>query len=433
MSSPSSKSTGESRDALASLRINRDEAANPRVGRRVWPLLLVVVAVGIGGWFWYRGGDASGLLGDRSQWVPEIMQNRVEVRLAPVTVQTGRAADAVVVATGYLESRRQARIGARAPGRIDVIHVEEGTRVTKGEVLAELEHADLEASLAAAEASVSRAKALLAEQEVAIEQARVDNDRAKKLWNQRTISEAEVDDARFAHLIAVARKDSILADIELADARRREAQQLKENMFIRAPFDGTVISKDAEVGESILPGGMGDASGRGSVATIADLDHLEIECDVQEDFIARISESQDAEISVDAVSHKKYHGIVRKIIPMGDRARATIKVKVTIADADELLFPEMSGNVFFLPNQDQSAVEEEEPRIFCPSKAVTTDAEDVSRVWVVDADKHSQAVLVEVGETRDGRTEILAGLSGDERVVVNPQQLQVGTPVVIVE
>ncbi len=377
-------------------------------------------------------GDSAGLLQGQSQWVPEIMQNRVEVRLASVTVQKGRSADAVVVATGYLESRRQARIGARAAGRINMIFFEEGNRVSKGEILAELDHKDLDASLAAAAASVARAKSALAEQEIAIELALADKDRAEKLWTSRSIAESEYDQARFNYRTAVARKTSMEADIALAEAQKQQAEQLKENMFIRAPFDGTVISKDAEVGESILPGGMGGGSGRGSVATIADLDHLEIECDVQEDFISRVTEGQEADIAVDAVQDKKYHGTVRKIIPMGDRARATIKVQVEINDADELLFPEMAGTVFFLPTERELEISDE-PRIFCPTTAVDTDDDGNQFVWVTDAERRAQKIVVKAGDDRDGRTEIIEGLTGKERVIVNPQDLQEGAPVTIVE
>ena len=420
------------RDALASLRIERSESRAPQGSRRRWLMLGSLIALGAGGWFAYRWSDAAGLLNGQSQWVPEIMQNRVEVRLESVTVQKGRAADAVVVATGYLESRRQAKIGARAAGRIDAIFFEEGNRVTKGEILAELDHKDLDASLAAAAASVARAKASLAEQAIAIEQALVEKDRAQKLWNARSISESEYDQATFAYRSAVARKDSLEAEIALAEAQKQQALQLKENMFIRAPFDGTVISKDAEVGESILPGGMGGGSGRGSVATIADLAHLEIECDVQEDFISRVTEGQQAEIAVDAVHDKKYHGTVRKIIPMGDRARATIKVQVEINDADELLFPEMAGTVFFLPTEQELQISDE-ARIFCPTTSVDRDDQGNLCVWVADPEKRAQKIAVTTGDDRDGRTEILTGLTGNERVIVNPQDLREGTPLRLAE
>jgi RND family efflux transporter MFP subunit len=432
MSSPLATKPDKPRDALASLRIDREAPPPRRSKKRWWIAGMALIAVSVGGWIVLQSAGAPDLLGQRSGWVPEIMQNRIEVRLASVTIQKGRSADAVVVATGYLESRRQARIGAQAAGRIDVIFFEEGMRVRKGDILAELDHKDLEASLAAAAASVNRAKSAQAEQEIVIELALAERGRAEKLWERKSIADSEYDQARYDYRAAVARKVSLEADVALVEAQEQQAEQLKENMFIRAPFDGTVISKDAEVGESILPGGMGGGSGRGSVATIADLENLEIECDVQEDFISRVREGQEAEIAVDAVKHKRYHGVVRKIIPMGDRARATIKVQVRINDADQLLFPEMAGTVYFLPAEDVGQASDE-PRIFCPESAVDSDDGDNQFVWVVDAEKRAQPIAVTAADNRDGRSEILSGLDGTERVIVNPQELHAGAPVAVVD
>lgn len=433
-SKPSDKSTS-GREALASLRIERTA---PRVERKrrgwVWlltPILLVGIAYA---GYRYSSDEDMVIPGglQNSTWMPEIMQTRVEVRLKSVEVQRGRSADAVVVATGYIESRRQARIGARAPGRIDIVTFEEGDRVKSGDLLAELDHKDLDASLAAAIAAVSRAKAAMGEQQVMIRQADADMQRAKKLQGSIAISQAEYDQLHFTHESAVARLESLKADILLAEAQQRQSEQLLENMFIRAPFDGTVISKDAEEGESIMPGGTGGTSGRGSVATIADLDTLDIVCDVQEGFISRIAQGQEADVSIDAVPDKKYHGSVRKIIPMGDRARATIKVEVQIDDADGLLFPEMSGTVFFLPTE-QSLQVSEEPRIFCPTASIDSDEDGQKFVWMIDGENRAQRIMVEIGQQKDGRTEIVGGLSGKERIVVNPEELTEGAPVRINE
>ncbi len=382
--------------------------------------LVVVLFVAGGALLWAQSAGWTG------QWlaVPEAIQPRTEVRVAAVVVESGRSADAIVRATGYLESRRQAKIGARAPGRIEVLKVEEGSRVTQDEVLAILEHADLVAALEATRATLSRAKSELAEQEVEIARTKAELGRVEKLFTSKSISETDYDAARFAHQSAVARRDSVRAAIDLATARVHEAERVVENMFIRAPFDGTVISKDAEVGESILPGGLGDASGRGSVVTIADLEHLEVDCDVKEDYIARVEAGQLAEVAVDAVPDHRYQGRVRKVIPMGDRARATIKVKVEILDVDSRLFPEMSSTVFFLPPEgagaktaDRSAANAR--RVFTRAAAITK-SESGSFVWVVGEDNRLVRTAVETGAENDGRTEIVAGLSGGERVVVDP-------------
>jgi RND family efflux transporter MFP subunit len=431
-----------SRDSLAALRITRpEEGVKPgssprRPGRWIWGLLILLFIAGTG-FALLRGYQPLKILGVEnvkvSNWVPDAMKDRPKVNLVPITVQTGRSSEAVVVATGYLESRQQARIGARATGRLQSIHFEEGSKVKANDTLAVLEHADLDASLKAAEASIAITEASLAEQDVAIAQARNDLERAESLRKQRSIAEAEYDQARFALDAAMARHKSLAAQLELSKARLRESEQMKENMFIRAPFSGTVISKDAEIGESILPGGMGEASGRGSVATIADLDHLEVECDVKEDFIARVFPGQKTEIKVDAVPDKKYNGTVRKVIPMGDRARATIKVQVTIDDADRFLFPEMSGTVYFLPQQEVAAEIQNKTRFFCPATAVSNDSLNGAALWRVNADGRAEKFFVQVGEARDGKIEILSGVEGNERVITDPKSIQEGQPVAVIE
>ncbi len=344
-------------DALAKLRIRRDEQPKARSGSAFGKFLkfvfggILLLVLLVGG---YIAALATGIAGEQPKWLelPAALQQKVEVRLASVIVERGRAAEATVVATGYLESRRQAKIGARAAGRIEQVLVEEGSPVKQGETLAILEHSDMDASLNAAKAQLARSTAEVAEQKVMINNLQRVYERAKTLYAQRNISDAEYEDAEYQYQAAVARLTSLQASVELSQARVREAEQTKENMFIYAPFDGTIISKDGEVGESIMPGGMGEASGRGSVVTIADLQHLEVDCDVKEDFISRIKVDQDAEVAVDAVPGNRYRGKVRKIIPMGDRARATIKVKVEITDADGRLFPDMSSTVYFLPDAD---------------------------------------------------------------------------------
>jgi RND family efflux transporter MFP subunit len=369
----------------------------------------------------------NGWISAGSNWssVPEIMQSRIEGRVATVAVESGRSADATVVATGYLESRRQARIGARSPGRMSIINVEEGSRVEAGQVLAVLEHADLDASLAAVEASLARAKAALEEQEIVILQCQREFERAERLWKTKLVAESNYDDAKYKSQSAVARRASLVADIALAEAREREAQQMKENMFIRAPFDGTVISKDAEVGESILPGGMGEASGRGSAVTVADLDHLEVDCDVKEDYISRVLPGQGAEVAVDAVPNVRFHGQVRKVIPKGNRARATIKVKVAIVNSDDRLFPDMSATVYFLPAETTTAPETPSRRVFCESEAIGTD-EAGRFVWIAAADDRLERQEVATGAARDGRTEITSGLTGGERVIIVPPGVRAG-------
>ncbi len=372
------------------------------------------------------------ILGQNRGWLPdtqkltEAIRAKPEVRVAVVSLEKGRSADALVVATGYLESRRQARIGARATGRIEKVNVEEGSKVKTNDVLAVLEHADLDAAIAAVKATAARSRSELLEQDVEIQRTKKDLDRAEKAIVSKSMTPADYDNARFKHDAAVAHRASLEAALLLAEARVQEAEQLRENMFVRAPFEGTVISKDAELGESIMPGGMGEASGRGSVVTIADLDHLEVDCDVKEDYISRVTEGQLAEVAVDAVPDQRFKGKVRKIIPMGDRARATVKVRVEILDADGRLFPEMSSTVYFLGQQTEASTKQDQSRVFCLTNAIVSN-ETESYVWTLTSEGRARKTVIETGESKDGRTEITRGLSGGEKVVVSPpSELQEG-------
>ncbi|WP_425616559.1 efflux RND transporter periplasmic adaptor subunit [Anatilimnocola sp. NA78] len=424
-------SNQDKRDALSSLRIRREDRQATRSAGSGWlgRLVLGIVALlllGIVGWF------VRPMLGDLSnrEWIPDAVRSRPEVRVTKVVVEVGRAADAVVVATGYIESYRQANIGARAAGRIEAVMVEEGSLVKKGEVIAVLDHKDVEAALAGAKAALKRAKAELGENEVAIARAKNDLERASKLQQSSALPQSDHDTAYYQHRAMVAKQETLEAAILSAEARVQETEQFKENMIVRAPFDGTVISKDAEIGESILPGGMGEASGRGSVVTVADLKRLEVECDVKEDYISRIRSGSPCEVAVEAVPDRRYAAKVRKVIPMGDRARATIKVKVEILDADERLFPDMSATVYFLPEATDKDAESGKKRIFCDSGAVVTGDGKSTSVWTLDDRSRARLVEITVGGDKDGRTEILSGLAGGERVIVRPPEgLQDGSVV----
>ncbi len=410
-----------SRDSLSRLRIQRDEGrSRPSFLGRLFKFVIILCFFfgGVAGLFVLA--QSRGLLPDTRK-LTESLQPKPEVRIAIVSLEKGRSADALVVATGYLESRRQARIGARATGRIEIVNVEEGSRVSANDILAVLEHADLDASLSAVKATAARSRSELLEQDVEIARSRKDLDRAEKAIASKSMTPADYDAARFNHDAAVARKASMEAALALAEARVEEAEQLRENMFVRAPFAGTVISKDAELGESIMPGGMGEASGRGSVVTIADLDHLEVDCDVKEDYISRVKEGQLAEVAVDAVPDFRFKGRVRKIIPMGDRARATVKVRVEILDADGRLFPEMSSTVYFLSEESDASTKQDQVRIFCPADSIVS-ADGSSFVWQVTSQDRTQKTAVTAGESRDGRTEILSGLSGGEKIIVKPDK-----------
>lgn len=358
---------------------------------------------------------------------------RREIVVTVVQKMTAGEVEKLLSAKGYIHSRYQADVGARMAGRVQDVRVEEGDKVEKGDVLAILEHNDLDAMLAAREATVQRSKAELKEAIASRDEKKRRLERAKKLIAARSMNIEEYDDATCQAEMTAARVEQIQASIALQQANVKEIQETIENMHIRAPFPGTVLSKDAEIGETITPGGMGAASGRGSVVVLADLNTLEVETDIAESLLSRVSIGQPAEISVSAVPDRRYPGRVRQIVPLGDRAKGTIKVYVEITKADEKLFPELVATVHFLPPDSQQGQQQSKPEVFVP-KDILVEEQGHTYVWVVTPNDELQKVVVEVVVTNDSLARVESGLTGGERAVMKPDAaLQAGEKVKVAE
>ena len=199
----------------------------------------------------------------------------------------------------------------------------------------------------------------------------------------------------------------------------REAEEAIANLKVYAPFGGTVVTKDAEIGETIMPGGMGLASGRGSVATLANLEQLEVDTDVKEDYLGQLEKGQPAEVTVEAVPDRRYQGRLREIVPMGDRTRGIVKVKVTIIDPDEHLFPDLSATVHFQPARSERAVDADQKRMYLPRSAIVTkDGRDF--VWRLEKDHVVQAHVTTSGEPKDDLIRVDGSVKGGDRIVVDP-------------
>jgi RND family efflux transporter MFP subunit len=418
-SSPGGGKKLDLRGELSSLKIDRSKARGPSLlSRLIWFVLVLAVLAGIGGGvFW--------ALQDRLFPLPM-------VNVESARVMTKGQVSAQLTATGYLESRWQAAVGAKVPGRIASIPVEEGDKVRTGDVLAELEHSDLDASLASRKVAVTLAEAQVSEAEYTLAQNERNMKRQRQLYERNAGTLEAVEQAETAYQVSQATLAAREAALESAKASITEAEEAIKNMFIYAPFDGTVVTKDAEQGESIMPGGMGASSGRGSVITLAKLDELEVDTDVKEDYLGELRKGQPAQVLVDAVPNHRYKGRLREIIPMGDRTRGIVKVKVQIVDPDERLFPELSATVLFLPDAAESN-QAQEKGVFIPAAAVQ-DFEGKKVVWVATISEGQGSVRkVEVtttGEPNEGLVEIKSGLSGGEQVVVNaPSGLKEGDQV----
>jgi RND family efflux transporter MFP subunit len=421
------------KDDLAALRIERRGSHRPSPSSRgggrpgggglrllsavLW--LIPLGLVGAGGVYAYRQYD---------QFRP-----RPEVAVAMVQAMTTGEAETLLSAKGYLKSRSQARVGAKVPGRIEQIYVQEGSRVKKGQVLAVLEHNDIKAQLESRRAMLKRSEADLAEAKADLGM----KDRKARRWQQlMTSGNATVDEADgyiSARRMASARVAALESAIALQLSQIKETEEAIRNMHIVAPFDGTIVSKEADLGETITPGGMGGNSGRGSVLTLADLEALEVETDVAETLLSRVTIGQPAEISVSAVPGKHYRGRLRQVVPMGDRTRGTVKVKVDVLKPDEHLFPELVATVHFLPDKALKNPESDKSYLFVPKGAIVEEGGHTF-AWVVDPKKMVRRRRVEVAATNDDLARVESGLKAGESVVLNPAKtLREGEAVKVAE
>ncbi len=334
------------------------------------------------------------------------------VTTAPVEVTGGvsSAAGAAITANGYVVARTKASVAAKVAGRLAYLGVSEGSRVKKGEIIARIEGADIAAALESARASAGQARAELA-------QAQSDLVRATALEGRGVISTVELENAR-------TKANALTAAARAATANARLAAAQLENTNVRAPFDGTVLRKDAEVGEIVAPSSAGGALSRTAIVTMADLATLEVEVDVNEAYIARITNGQAARITLDAYPDTSFAGSVRQVVPTADRQKATVLVKVAIDDKDPRILPEMGARVDFVP-EGQSVAQAATPRkVYVPQAALVGD-----RVWLVEQGK-AKAQTVTPGVQDGARVEVKDGLAGDETVIVSPPKgLKDGAPV----
>ncbi len=322
-----------------------------------------------------------------------------------------------ITANGYVVARTKASVSSRISGRLAYLAVEEGSRVRRGEIIARLENDDYQAILAQTQADQRRAEAALLEAEAQRDQVGRDLARSRELLSQNLVSEREVEDLEARLTAGEARVGVQEAVVEAAKAGVGGAAANLANTRIRAPFDGTVLEKNAEVGEVVAPVATGGGFTRGAVVTMADLETLEVEVDVNEAYIAQIESGQPARIVLDAYPSDAYPGEVRQIVPTANRQRATVQVKVRILEGDDRVLPEMAARVEFLEMAATGSQPDEPLRVFVPAAAVRNEAGQAF-VWVV-RDGAVTRTLVEAGPVSGGRREIRSGLSGGERVVTD--------------
>ena len=342
------------------------------------------------------------------------------IQVATATAVGGGSGDATgVVANGYVVARTQASVSAKLPGRLAYLGVSEGSHVQEGEVIARLENADYTAAVMQAQATLASERATLieaqADRDELVREARRARDVRAKNATLMSAQDLEVAESKAAQ--AEARVAAQQARVEAAEAGQRLAQASLDNTLIRAPFTGTVLRKDAEVGEVVAPS-VGGGLTRGAVVTMADLATLEVEVDVNEAYISRVRSGQPARITVDAYPDTSFRGAVRQVVPTADRQKATVQVKVSILDHDPRILPEMGARVEFLePARTGVRSAAAPPRVTVPAAAVQTEA-GTPVVWIV-AGGRLERREVNAAPVSGGMREVRSGLVGGEQLLVS--------------
>ena len=337
-------------------------------------------------------------------WFREWLNPGIEVQLATAALTSPSEADAVLTASGYVVARRKAAVASKGTGRLVFLGVEEGDKVTKGQVIARLEDADVVAARERARQDLRVAEADLYDAKKNLERMRI-------LVQREMVAQAEYD-------VAEARYKRVTATIEAAKFALREAEVAVENTRIIAPFDGTVLKKNADVGEIVAPL-AGAASSKAAVVTIADMASLEVDADVSEANITRVTSDQPCEITLDAYPQHRYPGYVANIVPTADRAKATVLVKIKFKKYDQRVLPEMSAKITFLAAG--SAVNtDSEPVLTVPAAAVAE--RDGRQVVFKIKDDRAEEVPVKVGRKLGGSVEIKSGLKEGEKVIARAEE-----------
>jgi len=379
---------------LSGLKIDeRERRASLRIPWRLLGLAALLVLVGAGYWLYARTP------------VVEVAM----VRLAPA----GRPA--VLNASGYVTPRRRATIAAKITGRVNEVFAEEGMRVQVGQVLATLDDSDARARLLSAEAERDATAATLADLRVNLANAERDRQRAESLWRDGAVSEQSLDQARTAVESLRARIALAEEQVRAAEARAKVAEQDLENTIIRAPFAGLVVSKDAQRGEMVSPISAGGGFTRTGIATIVDMTSLEIEVDVNESSLARVTPEQPVQAVLDAYPDWKIPARVRTVIPTADRQKATVKVRVAFDRLDPRILADMGVKVAFLgpePPADLARL----PRAVVPRAAIREEGGD--RVVYVLREGRVERRIVRLGPVRGDAQDVMGGLADGEQVVV---------------
>jgi RND family efflux transporter MFP subunit len=394
-------SDDNSHDLLHELRIDRaqrdDDGSRPR-----WPWIVGAVVVVL----LLAGGVAAFALRGQATTVD-----------TSTAVAAASSSDAAVLqATGYVVARHQATVSAQIIGTLMEVSVEEGDRVKQGQILARLDPTAYKAQLDAAQAQYAAAQAGVARARATLQQDRANAARMNAVVARGYVSKQ---DAQQANTLVETDKAALDAAAKQAQAANAQVEAARVNLdftIIRAPFSGVVTAKDADVGEIVSPYTAGGGGIAGGLATIVDMNSLEVDVDVNEAYISRVTPGMPVEAVLDAYPDWKIPAHVIAIIPSADKSKATVKVRIALDQKDPRIIPQMGVRVSFLEKKDASR--KPLPGVLVPKSAIVQrDGKDV--VFVVK-DGHAERTAVTTGADFSDLKQVTQGLDAGAEVVTTP-------------
>jgi RND family efflux transporter MFP subunit len=394
---------------LSTLRIERgssETSRGPQRRRRVWRWLIIAIVVAVAAALAYTYRPA------------------VQVELATAAQTFPSQAYTVLTATGYVVAQRKAAVASKATGRLEWLGVREGSKVRAGEILARLENGDVTAQMQQAAANIQVAEANLQQGEAELKEAERALRRSAELLEKNFVSQAAHDTVVARHAKAQAAMAGFRAAIAAARANFRASEVAVEQTLIRAPFDGVVLTKNANVGDVITPFSSALGS-QAAVVTMADMSTLEVEADVSEANIGKVRAGQPAEIQLDALPEGRFRGEVQRLVPTVDRAKATVTAKIRFIDMDPRVLPEMSAKVAFLTQEVPQG--ESVPKVAVPTSAIV-EREGRKVVFVV-TDRKAAEVPVETGAAVGELVQVTGVKAGDKVVLKPSERVKNGTEV----
>jgi RND family efflux transporter MFP subunit len=390
---------------LAQLRIERSEEAGRRHGWAWTVVALVAIVAAAVAWLIFL---------EPSTPVVQI------ARAQPASAGAESARSSALDASGYVVARRQATVSAKITGRVVEVLIEEGQEVSADEVVARLDDTNARARHAHALAQLAQQRASLEASSVALTNAEPTFSRSREQLQRQVISAQEFDSAKATYDAVRTSVDVARRGVEVAEAALALAERELDDTVVRAPFRGIVTVKAAQEGEMVSPISAGGGFTRTGIGTIVDMESLEVEVDVSENFINRVQPGQDAAVTLNAYPEWKVPAYVIAIIPTADRAKATVRVRIGFRQRGARILPEMGVRVAFLadggaPTQPAGLA------VVVPERAVQVSG-DTGTVFVVEEDTLERRAVRLGGTTAEGRI-VLSGLAAGARLAVGDLSL----------